>query len=274
MPTTDPDGASTEDIGPLVIDLGAAASGSGGVIWSMPHGGDLDANLVHLDPGASIGSHVNDDVDVLIYVQSGAADLVVDEQVRRLGANHLALIPNGSRRSIVAGDSGIAYLSIHRRRSPLGIDRRADRPRLTTEAPLDDASLAQLVQELADAVILCDPDGVIVYWNDAAERIFGWSAEQAIGESLDLIVPDKQRPAHWEGYRRVMATGVTRYGDDLLRVPSLHADGQRRSIAFTVTLVKDAAGAVTGIAAVVRDETQRWAEERELRRQARQGGGP
>lgn len=144
---------------------------------------------------------------------------------------------------------------------------------MSLDHPLGDAVLAQLVHGLADAVIVCDPEGVIVYWNDAAERIFGWPAEHAHGESLDLIIPDKQRNAHWDGYRRVMASGETKYGDDLLRVPSLHADGQRRSIAFTVTLLKDPVGEVIGIAAVVRDETERWAEERELRRQLRDGGG-
>lgn len=144
---------------------------------------------------------------------------------------------------------------------------------MSLDHPLGGAVLAQLVHGLADAVIVCDPEGVIVYWNDAAERIFGWPAEHAHGESLDLIIPDKQRNAHWDGYRRVMASGETKYGDDLLRVPSLHADGQRRSIAFTVTLLKDPVGEVIGIAAVVRDETERWAEERELRRQLRDGGG-
>lgn len=136
--------------------------------------------------------------------------------------------------------------------------------------PIDNDSLASLVHSLADAVIICDPDGIIVYWNEAAHRIFGWKADEAVGELLDLIVPEKQRRAHWDGYRRVMASGETRYGDDLLRVPSLHADGQRRSIAFTVSLLKNSDGAVTGIAAVVRDETKRWAEEQELRRQVRE----
>ena len=138
-------------------------------------------------------------------------------------------------------------------------------------AALDEGALAELVRGLADAVIVCDPAGAIVFWNDAAERIFGWSASHALGESLDLIIPVKQRPAHWEGYRRVMDSGETRYGGDLLRVPSLHADGQPRSIAFTVTLLKDATGTVTGIAAVVRDETERWAQEQDLRRQVREG---
>lgn len=136
---------------------------------------------------------------------------------------------------------------------------------------IDDAVLAGLVHALADAVIICDADGTITYWNDAAHRMFGWDADHAVGESLDLIIPDKQRPAHWAGYRRVMETGETRYGDDLLRVPALHADGQRRSIAFTVSMLKDPSGAMLGIAAVVRDETERWAEEQELRRQVRDG---
>lgn len=144
---------------------------------------------------------------------------------------------------------------------------------MNPETPPDDRTLARLVDGLADAVIICDPNGVIVYWNAAAERIFGWPASEALGESLDLIIPEKQRRAHWDGYARVMASGETCYGSDLLRVPSLHADGERRSIAFTVSLLKDATDAVTGIAAVVRDETERWAEERELRRQLREGGG-
>lgn len=131
--------------------------------------------------------------------------------------------------------------------------------------PPDDQTLAQLVRRLADPVIVADSDGIIVFWNDAAERVFGWTADHAIGKSLDLIIPDRQRVAHWQGYHRVMATGQTRYDHDLLRVPALHADGERRSIAFTVTLLTDTGGAVTGIAAVVRDETQRWAEERSLR---------
>ncbi|MGF1599213.1 MAG: PAS domain-containing protein [Acidimicrobiales bacterium] len=135
-------------------------------------------------------------------------------------------------------------------------------------------ALAQLVHQLADAVIVSDPAGTIVYWNGAAERLFGWSADEAVGASLDMIIPERQRRAHWDGYQRVMATGITRYGDDLLRVPSLHADGGRRSIAFTVTLLTDPTGSVTGLAAVVRDETERWAEEQELRRQLRAAGPP
>ncbi len=112
--------------------------------------------------------------------------------------------------------------------------------------PLGDALLAELVSELADAVVVADTAGTICFWNGAAERVFGWTADEAVGASLDLIIPERQRTRHWDGYRNVMATGTTKYGSDLLRVPSLHADGQRRSIAFTVTLLKDRRGSRHG----------------------------
>ncbi|MFV0524773.1 MAG: PAS domain S-box protein [Acidimicrobiales bacterium] len=129
--------------------------------------------------------------------------------------------------------------------------------------------LAQLMDDLADAVIISDAEGTIRYWNGAAARVFGWSAEEAIGRSLDLIIPEKQRPAHWAGYEKTMETGITRYADDLLRVPALNADGQRHSIAFTVSLIPGDDGRPAGIAAVVRDETERWADEQGLRRRIR-----
>lgn len=128
------DSPSEHGNGSIVADLGSSGLGSvapgssglgsSGAIWSLPHGGDLDANLVRLDPSASIGSHVNNEVDVLIFVQSGSGALTVDGQDRPLEGDHLALIAKGSERSIAAGESGITYLSVHRRRSPLAINRR------------------------------------------------------------------------------------------------------------------------------------------------------
>lgn len=124
----------------------------------------------------------------------------------------------------------------------------------------------QLVETAGDAVVVSDADGAITVWNPAAERIFGYAASEAIGRSLDLITPERQRQRHWEGYARTMKTGVTRYGADTLRVPALHKDGRSLSIAFTVGLLRGADGTVTGIAAIIRDETRRWTEEREMRR--------
>jgi mannose-6-phosphate isomerase-like protein (cupin superfamily) len=108
---------------PLVANLERVAWGAHGAVWSLPHGGDLDANLVHLEPGGRIGEHVNHDVDVLLFVQSGTASLRLGTGCRDLATDHLALIPRGIVRSIAAGPSGITYLSVHRRRSPLGVSR-------------------------------------------------------------------------------------------------------------------------------------------------------
>lgn len=106
----------------VVADLGSLSPGGGpGAVWSLPHGGDLDANLVRLRDGDVIDTHVNDDVDVLIYVQSGGGELTVDDDEHRLRSDVLVLIPRGARRRIVAGSSGMYYLSVHRRRSPLTI---------------------------------------------------------------------------------------------------------------------------------------------------------
>ena len=126
--------------------------------------------------------------------------------------------------------------------------------------------LDALVRAAGDAVVAADTDGLVRFWNPAAERIFGITETEALGQSLDLIIPEPFRARHWAGYREVMRTGVTRYGTDILRVPAMRKDGRRISIAFTVALLKDGGGRVTGIAAIMRDETKRWEEEQALRR--------
>lgn len=125
---------------------------------------------------------------------------------------------------------------------------------------------AQLVARAGDGIVVSDPQGAIVVWNQAAERIFGFTEAEALGQSLDLITPERHRQRHWAGYDKTMRTGETRYGADVLRVPALHKDGRPLSIAFTVGLMFDADNAVTGITAVIRDETQKWNEERQMRR--------
>lgn len=136
---------------------------------------------------------------------------------------------------------------------------------LIDHAQLTNDDLADLVRQLADAVVVADSDGVIMFWNNAATRIFGWSATEAVGRSLDLIIPERFRERHWAGYRNTMATGHTSYGDRLLEVPALHRDGHTVSIAFTVTLLFAGGTAPRAIAAVVRDDTARWHERRRLR---------
>jgi PAS domain S-box-containing protein len=124
----------------------------------------------------------------------------------------------------------------------------------------------QIVEVIGDAVIASDPGGVITMWNPAAERIFGFTKAEALGKSLDLIIPEAQRKRHWDGYQKTMETGETRYATDVLRVPALHKNGHRISIAFTVALLCSDERQVTGIVAVVRDETARFNDERGLRK--------
>jgi PAS domain S-box-containing protein len=124
----------------------------------------------------------------------------------------------------------------------------------------------QLIEVIGDGVVVCDPQGAITYWNDAATRIFGFSEQEALGQSLDLIIPERQRQRHWDGYNKTMETGITRYGNDVLRVPALHKEGRPLSIAFTVALLRDATGKVASIVSVVRDESARFAEDRNLRK--------
>lgn len=125
---------------------------------------------------------------------------------------------------------------------------------------------AQLVAAAGDAIVAADAQGRIVVWNPAAERLFGYSRDEALGRALDLIVPERFRERHWRGYEQVMRSGQTRYGSEVLRVPALRKDGRPLSIAFTVTLLKGGDGNVQSIAAIMRDDTQRWNEERALKK--------
>jgi PAS domain S-box-containing protein len=120
------------------------------------------------------------------------------------------------------------------------------------------------VEALGDAIVVADPSGAITVWNPAAERLFGFTQADVLGNSLDLIIPGRLRERHWAGYRKTMASGETRYAHDLLRVPAVHKDGGTLSIAFTVGLLYGPQGTVTGIVAVIRDETQSFNEKRNL----------
>ena len=131
---------------------------------------------------------------------------------------------------------------------------------------IDAAELCRrIVAATPDAVIFADRDGIMRLWNDGAEAMFGYSAGEAIGESLDLIIPERLQGRHWEGYHRVMETGVTKYGRELLSVPAVRKDGARLSLEFSVALLRDDAGELVGIVAVLRDITARFERDRELR---------
>ena len=124
----------------------------------------------------------------------------------------------------------------------------------------------QLIASIGDAVVISDASGAITLWNPAAQFMFGFTREEAIGQSLDLIIPERLRQRHWDGYQKTMETGQTRYGHDVLRVPAVQKDGRAMSIAFTVAMLYDEQKKISGIAAIMRDETLRFNEERSLRR--------
>ena len=138
-----------------------------------------------------------------------------------------------------------------------------------TLSPVNMSELADAVlSTAADAIIATDRDGMITFWNPGATRIFGFSRDEAMGQSLDIIIPENLRARHWEGYRNTMATGQSRYGEaDLLAVPGLRKDGRRVSVEFPIVLLKDASGDMTGTAAILRDVTKQFEELRGLRRQ-------
>jgi len=127
----------------------------------------------------------------------------------------------------------------------------------------------RLCREIIDhtplAVVFGDREGIIRLWNSGAEAMFGFSAAEAVGQSMDLIVPEKHRAKHWEGYDRVMHTGITKYGREVLAVPALTKSGNRISIEFNVALLRDESGQVAGVAATITDVTARWARDKALR---------
>ena len=125
-----------------------------------------------------------------------------------------------------------------------------------------------LVQDAPDAIIYADAEGIIRLWNRGAERMFSFAAAEALGRCLDLIIPERLRDRHWDGYGRVMQSGVSRYGTgDLLAVPGLRKDGSRLSLEFTIVPFRGDDGRICGIAAILRDVTRRFDEMKELRRQ-------
>jgi PAS domain S-box-containing protein len=130
-----------------------------------------------------------------------------------------------------------------------------------------------LLHSMSDAIVASDSEGRITFWNPGAERIFGFSRSEAIGQSLDLIIPERLRARHWAGYTQAMRTGESRYGHgDLLSVPALRQDGTRLSIEFTIVPLKDEAGAMVGVVATLRDVTARFEEMRALRQRAGAAG--
>ncbi len=136
--------------------------------------------------------------------------------------------------------------------------------------PTPETLAALVVAETSDAVLFADREGAIRLWNRGCEQMFGYAAAEAVGRSMDLIIPERLRGRHWDGWRKVMETGTTRYGKDVLAVPAARKDGSSLSIEFTIALHRDAAGRVEGASAIIRDVTARWNRDKELRLRLRE----
>jgi PAS domain S-box-containing protein len=136
---------------------------------------------------------------------------------------------------------------------------------------MDDRLYRQIIEGSPDAVILGDAKGIIRLWNAGAQAIFGFTAEEAIGQSMDIIIPERLRDRHWHGYDKVMATGVSRYGSgELLAVPAVTKDGRTISIEFTIQMLKGPAGEILGPVATIRDVTKRFQREKETARRLKE----
>ena len=128
-----------------------------------------------------------------------------------------------------------------------------------------DKLMEQVLDNAPDAILVADKEGLIRYWNSGAEALFGHTATEAVGQSLDLIIPENLRGRHWEGYERVMATGETKYKTGLLAAPGERKDGSRLSLEFSMVLLRDDAGVLQGVASIMRDVTVHWQKEKELK---------
>lgn len=135
--------------------------------------------------------------------------------------------------------------------------------------PTEEWLAGKIVAISGDAIMFADREGIIRLWNSGAERMFGYAAEEALGRSLDLIIPENLRGRHWDGYARVMESGCSLYSTDLLSAPALRKDGSRLSTEFSMVMVKDDTGLMIGVAAIIRDVSVRWQREKELRERVR-----
>lgn len=135
---------------------------------------------------------------------------------------------------------------------------------------MDEKLALPILDQSPDAIIFATPDGLVAYWNDAAERVFGHSSEAAVGKNLDFIIPEQYREAHWKGFDKSMETGDTKYHGQALATRSVRADGEKIYVELSFAVVKDENGVVAGALAFGRDITERFTSDREMRRKLRE----
>lgn len=124
-----------------------------------------------------------------------------------------------------------------------------------------------ILRSMPEALIFADLDGIIRFWNPGAETVFGFAAADAVGQSLDLIIPERLRKAHWDGFEKAIVRGGTLPGRTSMITRSLHQSGEQIYVDMSFAMVKNQAGQMLGSMAVARDATKRFLEEKSLRRQ-------
>ena len=136
-----------------------------------------------------------------------------------------------------------------------------------TSAPTLDTTAVHILRSMPEALIFCDMEGIIRVWNAGAEKVFGWSAAEAVGQSLDLIIPERMRQAHWDGFNQAIARGGVKPGRTSMITRSLHKSAEFIYVDMSFEMVKDAQGQMLGSMAVARDATKRFNDEKALRKQ-------
>jgi len=135
-------------------------------------------------------------------------------------------------------------------------------------APLTlESTAVHILRSMPEALIFCDLEGIIRVWNGGAEKVFGWSAAEAVGQSLDLIIPERMRKAHWDGFNQALARGGVKPGRTSMITRSLHKSEEFIYVDMSFEMVRDEAGQMLGSLAVARDATKRFNDEKALRKQ-------
>jgi len=133
-------------------------------------------------------------------------------------------------------------------------------------AEMQDAVYRRIVEQTTDAVIFADREGLVRIWNRGAQAVFGFTGDEALGQSLDIIIPEELRKRHWEGYNRAIEAGRTRLGSRVLVTRALHRDGSRLYVDLSFAVIVDASGHAEGALAVGRNVTERYLADRALRK--------
>lgn len=133
--------------------------------------------------------------------------------------------------------------------------------------PTLDTTAVHILRSMPEALIFCDMEGIIRIWNAGAEKVFGWSAAEAVGQSLDLIIPERMRQAHWDGFNQAIARGGVKPGRTSMITRSLHKTQEFIYVDMSFEMVKDEQGRMLGSMAVARDATKRFNDEKALRKQ-------